>query len=256
MSDRTDPPAPRRALVTGASSGIGAATAVALAAAGCELLITYARDAEGAAATAAACAERGAAPRVARLDLRDPASIDAVLEEARASWGELHVLVNNGGICPYTAADEITVDEWDAVNETNARGTFLMLRGALPLLRAASGDRSVVNVASLAGQAGGVSTSVHYAASKGAILALSRTYARLLAAEGIRVNVVAPGPVESGITSQLGDARHDDLAAAVPLRRFGRPEEAASAIALLASPAAGFTTGATYDVNGGLRIDA
>jgi 3-oxoacyl-[acyl-carrier protein] reductase len=131
-----------------------------------------------------------------------------------------------------------------------------MLRGALPLLRAADGDRAIVNLSSLAGEAGGVSTSVHYAASKAAILAITRSYARLLAGEGIRVNAVAPGPVLSGITSQLGDERQAGLAAAVPLGRFGRPEEVAATIALLATPASGFTTGATYDVNGGLRIDA
>lgn len=252
----TDTPARRRVLVTGASSGIGAASALALADAGCDLWLTYARDADGAAATAAACEQRGAAAHVDRLDLRDPASIDALLAGVTATWGSLHALVNNGGVCPYTPADEITLDEWDMVAETNARGTFLMLRGALPLLRAADGDRAIVNLSSLAGEAGGVSTSVHYAASKAAILAITRSYARLLAGEGIRVNAVAPGPVVSGITSQLGDDRQAGLAAAVPLGRFGRAEEVAATIALLATPASGFTTGATYDVNGGLRIDA
>lgn len=252
----TPTPIPRRTLVTGASSGIGAATARALASAGCDVWLTYARDADGAAAVAADCAEHGVETRTSRLDLRDPQQIETLLGDVRTTWGELHALVNNGGVCPYTAADEIDLDEWDMVQETNARGTFLMLRGALPLLRAAAGDRSVVNVSSLAGEAGGVSTSVHYAASKAAILAITRSYARLLAAEGIRVNAVAPGPVTSGITSNLDADRQAGLAANVPLGRFGIADEVASAIALLASPASGFTTGATYDVNGGLRIDA
>lgn len=252
----TPPTDTRRALVTGASSGIGAATAVALAQAGCDVWITYANDADGAAATAADCAEHGADARVSRLDLRDPGAIDALVAEVAGEWGALHAVVNNGGVCPYTPADDITVEEWDAVSETNARGTFLMLRAALPLLRAADGDRAIVNVSSLAGEVGGVTTSVHYAASKAAILAITRSYARLLAGEGIRVNAVAPGPVTSVITSRLGAERQAGLASAVPLGRFGGPEEVAATIALLASPAAGFTTGATYDVNGGLRIDA
>jgi 3-oxoacyl-[acyl-carrier protein] reductase len=241
--------------VTGASSGIGAATAIALADAGCDLWITYARDEAGASAVAEGARRRGAEVHVAGLDLRAPGQIDALYEEVARRWEHLHVLVNNGGVCPYTPADEISVDEWDGVLETNARGTFLALRGALPLLRAAAGDRSIVNISSVAGELGGVATSVHYAASKGAILALTRSYARLLAAEGIRVNAVAPGPVRSGITSQLSEAAEAGLRGGTPLGRFGEPHEVAATIALLASPAAGFTTGATYDVNGGVRID-
>jgi 3-oxoacyl-[acyl-carrier protein] reductase len=245
----------RRALVTGASSGIGAATAVALAQGGCDVWLTYANDADGAGATAERVRAQGVEAHVARLDLADVAAVDALLDDVAKTWGELHALVNNGGICPYTPPDEITVEEWDAVFATNARGTFLMLRGALPLLRKAAGDRSIVNISSVAGELGGVTTSVHYAASKGAILALTRSYARLLAEEGIRVNAVAPGPVHSGITDKLGSERAAGLAGATPLGRFGAPEEVAATIALLASPAAGFTTGATYDVNGGVRID-
>lgn len=246
----------RRALVTGASSGIGAATAEALAAGGCDVWLTYARDEQGAERAAEAVRAHGAQARVSRLDLRDVGSIDALLGEAEREWGALEALVNNGGVCPYTPADEIAVEEWDAVLETNVRGTFLMLRGALGLLRAAApADRSVVNISSVAGEMGGVTTSVHYAASKGALLALTRSYARLLASEGIRVNAVAPGPVRSGITDQLSAAAEAGLAGATPLGRFGEPHEVAATIALLASPASGFTTGATYDVNGGVRID-
>jgi len=242
--------------VTGASSGIGAATAVALAADGCDVWLTYARDERGGQRTAAAVREHGAQAHVAQLDLGDPGAIERLLAAVAREWGALEVLVNNGGVCPYTAPDEITVEEWDTVLETNARGTFLALRGALPLLRAAApADRSVVNLSSVAGELGGVATSVHYAASKGAILALTRSYARLLAAEGIRVNAVAPGPVRSGITDQLSDEAEAGLTGATPLGRFGEPREVASVVALLASPAAGFTTGATYDVNGGVRID-
>jgi NAD(P)-dependent dehydrogenase (short-subunit alcohol dehydrogenase family) len=249
-------PARRGALVTGASSGIGAAAAVALAAGGHDVWLTYASDADGAATAAEACRSHGAEARVSRLDLREPSGIDALLGEVADAWGALHALVNCAGTCPYTPHDEIDVEEWDAVLEINARGTFLVLRGALGLLRAAAGDRSIVNVSSIAGQIGGVTTSVHYAASKAAILAITRSYARLLAPERIRVNAVAPGPVDSGITVQLTPDARDRLVAATPLGRFGQPAEVASLIALLASPASSYTTGATYDVNGGVRIDA
>jgi len=248
--------AARRVLVTGASSGIGAAVARRLARDGAELWLTYASDEAGAAQTAAACAAiMPPEPRVTRLDLREPASIDALLDEVGRTWGRLDALVNNGGVCPYTPVDEISVDEWDAVMATNARGTFLMCRGALPLLRAAEGDRAIVNVSSVAGQLGGLLTSVHYAASKAAILAITRSLARLLAPEGIRVNAVTPGAIASGITDQLDDERLAALTAGAPLGRVGRAEEVADTIALLAGPASSYTTGATYDVNGGTRID-
>ncbi|MEN0022331.1 SDR family oxidoreductase [Microbacterium sp. LWO14-1.2] len=246
----------RRALITGASSGIGTAAARELATEGYALWITYTgREAE-AARVADECRAAGSPDvRVSRLDLRDQASIDALLAEITAEWGSLHVLINNGGVCPYTPYDDIDIEEWDFVLETNVRGMFFLTRGALPLLRAADGDRSVVNLSSIAGQVGALQTGLHYSASKGAILALTRSFARHLAPEGIRVNAVSPGPVASAITDRLqGDGR-DRLAASIPLGAFGQPADVAWIIASLASERAGFITGATYDVNGGVRID-
>ncbi|HEY8525170.1 MAG TPA: SDR family oxidoreductase [Acidimicrobiales bacterium] len=245
----------RRAIVTGASTGIGAEVARRLAAGGAELWLTYASDEAGAAHTVEACRAEGVAVRASRLDLRSIAAIDAFAAEVRDGWGYVNVVVNNAAICPWTPWDEITPDEWDAVLETNLRGPFRLLQQTVPLVRVAPGDRSIVNLASVAGQTGGIATSVHYAASKGGVLALTRSFARLLAPEGIRVNAVAPGPVRTAMTDALDDERRAGLASGVPLGRFGTVAEVAAAVALLASPEAGFTTGATYDVNGGLRID-
>lgn len=245
----------RNALVTGAGGGIGAATARLLAERGANVWMTYADNADGAERTAAQCRARGVEAVASQLDLRDPESVAQLFAAIGERWGCLHTVVNNAGACPYTAWHDITLDEWDAVLEINARGTFASIRSSIPLLRAADGDRCIVNVASLAGQVGGVSTSVHYAASKGAVLAITRSFARLLAPEAIRVNAVSPGPIATSITAHLSDDARSGLAAAVPLRRLGQAEEVAHAVALLASPDASFTTGATYDVNGGLRID-
>ena len=246
----------RRALVTGASSGIGTAAALELAREGVALWITYAgREAE-AVRVAEECRAAGSPDvHVSRLALREPASIAALIAEITDAWGDLHVLVNNGGVCPYTPYPEIDIEEWDFVPETNARGTFLLTRAALPLLRAADGDRSVINIASIAGQVGALQTGIHYAASKGAILAITRSFARHLAAEGIRVNAVTPGPVASAITDQLQGEGRAKLESGIPLGAFGQPEDVAWVIASLASERARFITGATYDVNGGVRID-
>lgn len=246
----------RRALITGASSGIGTAAALELARSGTAVWITYSgREAE-AARVAEECRTAGAPEvRVSRLDLRDKDSIAALAVEITQAWGSLHVLVNNGGVCPYTGYDDIDIEEWDFVLETNARGTFLLTRSALPLLRAAEGDRSVVNISSIAGQVGALQTGMHYAASKGAILAITRSFARHLASEGIRVNAVTPGPVASAITNELSAEGRAKLEAGIPLGEFGQPADVAWIIGSLASDRARFITGATYDVNGGVRID-
>lgn len=246
----------RRALITGASSGIGTATALELARTGAALWITYAGRETEAARVAAECRDAGAAEvRISRLDLRDPSSVDALVAEVTEAWESLHVLINNGGVCPYTPYPEIEIDEWDQVMETNVRGTFLLTRAALDLLRAADGDRSVINISSIAGQMGALQTGLHYSASKGAILALTRSFARHLSAEGIRVNAVTPGPITSAITDQLQGEGRERLASSIPLGDFGAPADVAWIIAALASERSRFITGATYDVNGGVRID-
>lgn len=251
-------PQPRKVLITGASSGIGAATARIFATQGAAVWITYTNSEKAASVVAEDCLAAGASEaRLSRLDLRDPQSIDSLVDDISSSWGSLDALINNGSVCEYVAMEEISLEQWDGTLETNARGTFLLSRAALKLLRvnAERGrDTSIVNVSSIAGQIGGVTTSIAYAASKGATLAITRSFARLLAPEKIRVNAVAPGPVATPITEHLSEKDRADLSKNVPLGRFGTPEEVAEMCALLASPSSGFTTGATFDVNGGLRM--
>lgn len=249
------PATARRVLITGASSGIGRATASALAARGYAVWLTYANDADAANETFEHCRPHAAELCLSRLDLRSPESVAALWSEIAERWGSLHAVVNDGTSCPYTAYDEIELEEWDSVLETNARGTFLMIRSALPSLRAAEGDRAIVNVSSIAAQIGAVTTGMHYAASKAAILAVTRSFARILAPERIRVNAVTPGPIASATTARLSPEAWSGLDRSVPLGGIGQPEEVAPTIVLLASPESGYTTGATYDVNGGYRID-
>lgn len=247
---------PRKALITGATSGIGEATAHQFSVEGYSLWLTYSSRVDQAQAVVEECQRLGAADvKLSRLDLRDFQSIEDLVQDITEAWGSLHVLVNNGGVCPYTPLDDITEDEWDYVLETNARGMFFLTRGCLTLLRQAPGDRSIINLSSIAGQVGGILTAMHYAASKAAILAVSRSFARLLAPEGIRVNAVSPGPITTPITDQLDPAKRESLNRQVPLGSFGQPADVAWVISSLASPKAKFVTGATYDVNGGVRID-
>jgi len=141
----------------------------------------------------------------------------------------------------------------------NARSVFLMTQAFLPLLRAAGTnaagvDRSIVHVSSAAGSYGSATTGLHYSASKGAVLSITRSYALMLAPERIRVNAITPGPIFSVMSDKLTGPARTKMEATIPLGSFGKPEDAAWIIGSLASPGAAFVTGATYDVNGGTRI--
>jgi 3-oxoacyl-[acyl-carrier protein] reductase len=246
----------RKALVTGASSGIGEATAVQLAEEGYSLWLTYGTRMAETYAVAEECRKLGALDvQVSQLDQRDSNSIATLVEAISEGWGSLDVLVNNGGVLPYTTIDDITEEEWDFVLQTNARGTFFLTRACLPLLRQATGDRAIVNLSSLAGQVGGILAPIHYATSKAAILAISKSYARMLAPEGIRVNAVSPGFITTPMTMQLDDTKRGELGTQVPLGSFGEPADVAWIISTLVSPKARFVTGATYDINGGVRME-
>lgn len=247
---------PRKALVTGASSGIGEATARQLASEGYSLWLTYGSRMAETQAVAEECRNLGAIDvQFSQLDQRDSQSIANLIDVIAERWGSVDVLVNNGGVLPYTAMDDITEDEWDFVLETNARGTFFLTRACLPLLRKATGDRAIVNLSSLAGQVGGILAPFHYATSKAAILAISKSFARVLAPEGIRVNCVSPGFITTPMTMQLEDTMREGLSAQVPLGSFGKPADVAWIISSLVSPKARFVTGATYDINGGVRME-
>jgi 2-keto-3-deoxy-L-fuconate dehydrogenase len=225
----------KRALVTGAGSGIGAAIARRLAEQGAEVIVADLSP-------EAVAAELGAQALV--LDVRDE-------EQVSASMGDLDVLVNAAGIGSTTNAPETPLEVWEDVLAVNARGTFLCCKHAIPGM-AARGGGSIVNIASIAGLVG-LRNRAAYSASKGAVIALTRALAVDHVAEGIRVNAVAPGTVDSPwvrrLVEDVGESL-DALRARQPLGRLGTPEEMADAVVYLAG--AEFATGSVLVIDGGM----
>ena len=241
------------ALVTGGGTGIGAAVALALAEAGARVLITGRREAE-------LRASAGRHPGIAYVvaDVSSPRDVARGLDEVRARFDRLDLLVNNAGIfevAPLAAASpEHTRRTWD----TNVAGVIETTRQALPLLRRSKG--AIVNIASTVADQPFANMSV-YCASKAAVLALTRSWARELAGDEIRVNAVSPGPIETpifdpakvGISPQEMEQLGSSVLSLVPLKRFGKAEEVARVVAFLGSRAASYVTGAQYTVGGGIE---
>lgn len=238
----------RVALVTGAARGIGLATAAALIQRGAEVGLA---DVDRAALleTVRWLGERAVALEV---DVSRPGDASRAVNETVAQFGGLDILVNNAGICPLTAFEEITEQEWDRVMAINLKGAFLCCQAALSHLRRSRGRGRIINIASVAGQMGGLLVGAHYAASKAGLIALTKSLSKLLSADGVTVNCVAPATTESDLTAAWPESLRAQVRNQIPLGRFGTPGEIAEAVCFLAGEAAGFITGATLDVNGGL----
>jgi 3-oxoacyl-[acyl-carrier protein] reductase len=239
------------ALVTGATRGIGRAIALALGAAGARVIGTATTD-EGAAAIAEYLRDAGNAGTGIRLDVADGAAVDAALADIGARFAAITILVNNAGITRDNLLLRMKDDEWDAIMATNLKPAFRLAKGVLRGMMKARHGR-IIQIGSVVGASGNAGQA-NYAAAKAALVGFTKSLAQEVGSRNITVNCVAPGFVDTDMTRALPEAQRAQLLDRIPLGRLGVPEDIAHAVVFLASPQAGYITGATLHVNGGMYM--
>ena len=238
----------KSALVTGASGGIGAAIARALHAQGAKVVLSGTRRD----ALDALAADLGDRAFVCPADLRDPAAADALVEAAEAASGPLDILVNNAGFTRDMLALRMKDEDWQSVLDVDLTAPFRLIRASLRgMLRRRSGR--IIGISSIVGATGNAGQA-NYAAAKAGLVGMTKALAQEVGARGVTVNIVAPGFVESAMTDVLSAEQKAALFARIPLGRMGKPDDIAAAVVYLASGEAGWVTGATLHVNGGMAM--
>ncbi len=239
----------RIALVTGAASGIGKGIAIAFAREGADLIVAD-RVVEGDAADVLGSIRKlGRAALFVRTDVSDAKSVKSMADAALARFGRVDILVNNAGIFTESLLENLPIEDWDRVVNTNLRGAFLCIRALIGQMLD-RGDGRIINIASQLGQVGGTSVA-HYAASKAGIIGLTKSLAREVSRRGVLVNAVAPGPIRTPMLDSETEAWRNAKLAELPIGRFGTVDEVAPTVVLLASAAGTYYVGQTLGPNGG-----
>jgi 3-oxoacyl-[acyl-carrier protein] reductase len=239
------------ALVTGATRGIGRAIALALASAGASVIGTATTD-DGAAKIAEYLAAAGHAGSGIRLDVADGVAVDAALADIEARFGAVAILVNNAGITRDNLLLRMKDDEWDAVMATNLKPAFRLAKGVLRGMMKARHGR-IIQIGSVVGTSGNPGQA-NYAAAKAALVGFTKSLAQEVGSRNITINCIAPGFIDTDMTKALPEGQRAKLLERIPLGRLGSPEDIAHAVVFLASPRAGYITGATLHVNGGMYM--
>ncbi|MEO3885619.1 SDR family NAD(P)-dependent oxidoreductase [Nonomuraea sp. B5E05] len=236
----------KKAIVTGGTRGIGRAIVLGLARAGADVITCYRQEGEAAEQLARQLKELGDDHHVIKADVGRPEEVERLVEECRSRYGALDVIVNNAGAISHIPFAELTAEEWRRVVDTNLTGAAFVVGKALPLLGQGA---SIVNVGSRVATVG-VPLRAHYTAAKSGLIGLTRSLAKELGPQGIRVNVVAPGPVDTGmdIPAPVRE-RYRNL---IALGRLGASEEIANVVLFLASDLSSFVSGETINVDGGI----
>jgi 3-oxoacyl-[acyl-carrier protein] reductase len=239
------------ALVTGATRGIGKAIALGLGAQGAKVIGTSTSEA-GAKAITDYVAEAGIAGKGVVLEVNDGAAIEALVAQIEKDYGPASILVNNAGITQDNLAMRMKEAEWDAVIDTDLKSVFRLSRAVLRGMMKARAGR-IINITSVVGSSGNPGQ-INYAAAKAGIAGMSRALAQEIASRNITVNCVAPGFIDTDMTRALNEQQREAILGRIPLARLGKAEDVAAAVVFLASPQAGYITGTTLHVNGGMYM--
>ena len=240
------------AAVTGASRGIGAATAIALGKLGFAVAVLYHTDKTGADACVQSISEYGGQARAYQVDVTDSVAVTAVTAQIEREMGAVSVLVNNAGISEQKLFTDITDSDWKTMLAVHLDGAFYMTRAVLPCMLHEKYGR-IINIASMWGETGGA-CEVHYSAAKAGLIGMTKALAKELAPSGITVNAVSPGAVDTDMMRMLGTEICESVAEETPVGRLARPEEIADAVCFLAKDKAAYITGQVLSVNGGAVI--
>ena len=240
----------KTALVTGASRGIGRATAIELAKAGAKVAVNYAGNRAAAEEVVAQIQAAGGQAFMVQADVGDAAAVDAMVKSVVEQFGSIDILVNNAGITRDNLIMRMKEEDWDAVIHTNLKGIFNCTKVVTKLMMKQRYGR-IVNMTSVVGVMGNAGQS-NYAAAKAGVIGFTKSMAKELASRNITVNAVAPGYISTDMTADLPDQAKADLQSQIPLQRLGNPADVASAVLFLVSPGADYITGQTLHVDGGM----